>query len=108
MRRRTDRLLGRHRLLRQRRPLQLAQPAREPGVQLWRGRAAAAPATAASATAAARPGDADVPGWLGDPGDEHLPAAATSAPAAAAGPARRTREIVRVLNSKGEQRSRAR
>ena len=58
-------------------PVQLAQPAAEPDLQL-RAAAAAAAATAAAAAAAASAasGDADLPGRLGDPGDGRVSAAA--------------------------------
>ena len=62
----------RYRDVRQRQPLHLAQPAREPGLQLRRrGRGSAASASAAASAAGS--GDADLPGRLGDPGDERLP-----------------------------------
>jgi len=56
-------------------------------VELRRRSASAASAapTAASSAASAASGDADVPGWLGDPGDRHLPGSAASASAAASG-----------------------
>ena len=52
-----------------------------------RGSAAAASAASASASAAsaASSGDADVPGWFGDPGDGYVSGSAASAAAAAAG-----------------------
>jgi hypothetical protein len=47
-----------------------------------------------SASAATASGDADVPGWLGDPGDGHLSgSAAAASPAATSGGTRRTRLI---------------
>ena len=46
---------------------------------------AAAPAASASAASAATSGDADVPGWFGNPGNGHLPGAAASAATAASG-----------------------
>ena len=57
---------------------------------------AAAPAAAAAAAAS---GDADLPGWLGDPGDRHLPAAAATAAAATAAAGTGTRLI---LSTQGE------
>ena len=78
----------------QRRPFQLAQPARQPDLQLRRasGRRRRRPAAAAAA-AACGSGDADVPGRFGDPGDQQLPGSAAAAAAAAAGRARRTRPL---------------
>ena len=63
-------------------PLAFAQPDGERDLQLLV--AAAASAAAASAASAAS-GDADVPGWIGDPGDGYLPGSAASASAAASG-----------------------
>ena len=54
--------------------------------------AAAAAAPAAASAASGSSGDSDLPGRIGDPGDEHLPgAAASAASAAGSGRARRTR-----------------
>ena len=50
-----------------------------------RSAAAAAAAAASAAASAAAAGDADVPGWIGDPGDGRLPGAAAASTAAAAG-----------------------
>jgi len=86
-------LHGWHRRIRGQEQVDLAQPAAEPRVQLRRGSAASAASTAAAAAAAASTGDADVPGRFGDPGDEQLPAAASTA-AAAAGRTRRTRSLI--------------
>ena len=47
--------------------------------------AASAAASAAPAASAAASGDADVPGWVGDPGYGDLPGATATATAAAAG-----------------------
>ena len=66
-------------------PLDLAQPDAERAVQLLHASAAASAAAAAASAASAASGDADVPGWLGDPGYGNVPGTASSASAAAAG-----------------------
>ena len=62
----------------------VAQPHGEPDLQLLarlrRRRRHRRPPAASAAS-----GDADVPGWLGDPGDGHVPGTAASASAAATG-----------------------
>ena len=61
----------RHRLLQQRRPFQLAQPARQPDLQLRRPSSRRGPGHGrASAAAACGSGDADVPGRLGHSRDQ--------------------------------------
>ena len=71
----------------------LAQHPGEPHLQFRLGAAATAAATSAASTAAAastgRTGDADMPGWNGDPGDGHLPGAASTTAAATAYPGTR-------------------
>jgi opacity protein-like surface antigen len=57
------------------------------------GGASAPPASpAAAASASGSTGDADLPGWIGDPGDQRLPGASASA-SSAAGRARRARPV---------------
>ena len=63
--------------------MDVAQPASDRGVQFRRTAATATATTAASA--AASTGDADVPGWVGDRGDGHMPGAAASATATGTG-----------------------
>ena len=66
---RSAHLLGGHRDLRRGQPVHLAQPAREPRLQLRRSGCSAAAASSAAASAApAAAGDADLPGRLGDLG----------------------------------------
>ena len=55
--------------------------------------AAASASASASASAASCAGDADVPGRIGDPGDEHLSGASAAASAAGSCRARRTRQV---------------
>ena len=77
--RRTQR--GRPDGLRPQGPLAFAQHHGERDLQFWLTTAAASATSAASAAS----GDADVPGWIGDPGDRHLPGAAASASATTTG-----------------------
>src|SRR5882672_3805958 len=60
-------------------PLAFAQPSGEPDLQFRGSASASAAAAAASAAAsAATSGDADVSGWLGDPGDGRVPGSAAA------------------------------
>jgi len=66
--------------------LAFAQHHGEPDLQLRGSAAAAAAAASAAASAsAATSGDADVPGWVGDPGDGRMSGSAASASAATTG-----------------------
>ena len=75
-------------------PFQLAQPARQPDLQLRRpsGRRGAGHGRA-SAAAASGSGDPDVPGRFGHSRDQQLPGSAAAAATAGAGRARRTRPL---------------
>jgi len=66
-------------------PLPVAQPARERDLQLLHAASAASASAAATPAASAASSDADVPGWLGDPGYGDVPGSAASASAAATG-----------------------
>src|SRR5690348_11516001 len=72
--------------------IQVVEPAGELRIQFRDGSSATATASSASSAASAASGDADVPGWLGDPGDGYVPGTAAAASAAACG-ARRTRQL---------------
>ena len=100
-------LFGRNGLLLEQWPVQLAQRSRQPDVQLrWRRcGSAAAPAASAASAAAPGSGDADLPGRLGDPGDECLPGPAASASPAAAGSEWRARPL-RAVRSAALSRAR--
>ena len=83
----------------------VAQLAGEPDLQL-RGTASAAATSAAPATSAAASVDADVPGWLGDPGDRRVSGAAAAASAATSGTGAGPLRAV-ITPFEGEQESRA-
>ncbi len=80
---RLRRLQRRHFLGELRRSFPFAQPPAEPRLQFLHPGTSASAAAAAPAPASASARDADVPGWVGDPGDRGLPAAAAAAAAAA-------------------------
>jgi len=65
--------------------LDLALVVAEPHLQSGSAASTAASATPAATTSTAASGNADLPGWLGDPGDGHLPGTATSSASTAGG-----------------------
>ena len=76
------------------------QPAGECDLQLLLASAASAASAAATPAASAASSDADVPGWIGDPGDGYVPGAASASAAAAAGARARLSQGRRAKNNR--------